>query len=59
MFSNNPYRRSTSMKAADMGSMLNLAAYIGNSVGVSAANIECLSLESLKTLQQEEGMFLR
>ena len=47
--------RTTNHKAADLGSMLNLAAYIGNAVGVSAADIESLSLDSLKQLRAEEG----
>ena len=51
--------RTCSMKAADLGSMLNLSAYIGTAFGVSARDIEALSLDSLKQLQAEEGMWIR
>ena len=51
--------RTCSHKAANMGSVLNLAAYVGEAIGVSAANIESLSFDSLKALRAEEGMWLK
>ena len=58
MFSNNPYRR-RSMRAEDLGAMSSLSAYIGGLVGLKSADIESLSLDALKELQMEEGMWIR
>ena len=58
MFSNNPYKR-VSSRIEDLGAMSSLSAYIGGLVGVSARDIESLSLDSLKELQREEGMWIR
>ena len=58
-YSRHQSSRTTSHKAANLGPVLNIAAYIGNSVGVSAANIESLSFEGLKALRAEEGMWLK
>ena len=58
MFSNNPYKR-VSSRIEDLGAMSNLAGYLGGLVGLKSADIESLSLDSLRDLQREEGMWVR
>ena len=57
MFSNNPYRRS--MRDIDAGAMSTLSAYIGGLVGLKYSDVESLSMDSLRDLQREEGMWVR